>query len=98
MKTPAVVEALKEAATGVGITVRMERGSFRGGRCSVDGVDVIVLNKLHVPELQLTVLAESLSPAEIEGVFLKPAVRRALEDTWRRIGHSADHEVERDAG
>jgi hypothetical protein len=85
MKTENVVEALKDAAGRLGISVRTERGSFRGGRCVVDGADVIVLNKLHVPELQLTVLAESLSREEVDGIFLKPAVRHTLEAAWTRI-------------
>lgn len=89
MKTETVVEALKEAVAALGIRVRSERGSFRGGRCVIDGEDVLVLNKVHLPELQLTVIAESVSPEEVEDLFLKPAVRRALEDTWRRIGRTS---------
>jgi hypothetical protein len=94
MKTEMAIEAIKEAATSLGIKIRTERGSFRGGRCTVDGEDVIVLNKLHVPELQLTVLAASLSSDEMENVFLKPAARRALEEAWRRVNTAEQSEVE----
>jgi hypothetical protein len=96
MKTESVVEALKETAARIGIAVRSERGSFRGGRCVVDGVEVIVVNRLHVPELQLAVLAESLRPEDVEGVFMKPAVRRALEGAWERQeanGRATDDEA-----
>jgi hypothetical protein len=94
MKTETAIEAIKEAAASLGIKIRTERGSFRGGRCVVDGDEVIVLNKLHVPELQLTVLAESLSPDEMENVFLKPAARRALADAWLRVHSSEQSEVD----
>jgi hypothetical protein len=43
-----------------------------------------MLNKRHLPEAQLVVLAESLRDASVDGIFLRPAVRNALEDVWRR--------------
>jgi hypothetical protein len=98
MKTETVVEALKVAAAEIGIVVRTERGSFRGGRCTVDGADVIVLNRLHVPELQLSVLAESLEERDVENVFLKPAVRRALEDAWKRQKTGPEESENAEAG
>lgn len=43
-----------------------------------------MLNKRHLPEAQLVVLADSLRDLPIESVFLRPAVRTALEDAWER--------------
>lgn len=82
MKTTKVIEELEQAARRLGFEVRTEKGDFRGGRCVVDGEELIMLNKRHLPETQLAVLAEALRETPIETIYLKPAVRQALEDAW----------------
>lgn len=84
MKTEQIVEELKEAAGKLGYRVRTEKGNFRGGRCIVGEEETIMLNKRHLPEAQLVVLAECLREAPIDEVFLRPAVRSALEKVWQR--------------
>lgn len=94
MKVEHVVEELKQVAQRLGFQVRTERGGFRGGRCTVSGEDVIVLNRLHIPELQISILAESLREADLEGVYVKPSVRRALEEAWAREDERLQDSVE----
>ena len=84
MKTEHVVKALEEVARQFGLDVRWEKGHFRGGRCTVNGEDLIMLNKHHPPEVHLTILAESLHDLPIDSVFLRPAVREAFEAAWQR--------------
>ena len=84
MKTDQIVEALEQAARQLGLRVRREKGNFKGGRCRVKGEGMVLLNKLHPPEVHLTVLAESLRQSPIDTIFLRPAVRDALENTWAR--------------
>lgn len=84
MKTEQIVEELKEAAEQLGLRVRTEKGNFRGGRCVVGSEETIMLNKHHLPEAQLVVLAECLREPGIDQIFLRPAVRKAMEDVWRR--------------
>ncbi len=93
MKPPAVVAALEEALRQLGVRVRRERGTFRGGLCAVDGEPFVVLNKLHPPEAQATVLAVALREhGGVDGLYLRPAVRAALEDAWAQAdaGQTAD--------
>ena len=92
MKTERLVEKLVEAARQMGQTVRFERGRFRGGRCMVAGEEVIVLNKKHAPEVQLAILAESLRDLPTDTIYLKPAVRAALEEVWER--HAPEDQTE----
>ncbi len=96
MKVEHVVDDLKQVAGRLGFQVRMEKGSFRGGRCTVSGEEVIVINRQHIPEIQLSVLAESLRGSEIDNTYIKPAVRRALEDAWKR-SDTADIDVTEEA-
>jgi hypothetical protein len=82
MNTEKVVEELEGAARKLGYEVRVEKGNFRGGRCTLGGEAVIMLNRRHIPDVRLAVLAESLRGTAIDTVYLTPAVRRALEDAW----------------
>ncbi len=84
MKTEAIVAELIDAARQMGIDVRNERGRFRGGRCVVSDEEMILLNKRQPPEAHLAILAESLHEKDMNNVFLTPAVRKALEQSWAR--------------
>jgi len=84
MKTEHIVQALETVAQRLGLAVRWEKGRFRGGRCTVNGATLILLNKSHPPEIHLAILAESLRDLPVDTIFLRPAVREALEATWER--------------
>ena len=49
------------------------------------GEELIMLNKRHQPETRLVVLAEALRDAPLDTIYMKPAVRQALEDTWAQL-------------
>jgi len=82
MDTTTILEELEDVAERLGLDVRAEKGNFRGGRCIVGGEELIMLNKRHQPETQLAVMAEALREAPLDTIYLKPAVRHALEETW----------------
>ena len=82
MKAKKIVQELVDAAKQLGLEVRKGKGSFRGGLCTISGQETIVLNKLHVPEVHVTILAESLKNYPTEKLALKPAVQRALQEAW----------------
>lgn len=90
MKPAAVLRELEDALRKMDVRVRRERGTFRGGRCTVAGREVVVLNKLHPPEAQLVVLAESLRELPHDDLYLRPAVRAVLEDTWGELDAGVD--------
>jgi hypothetical protein len=94
VKNDAIVRDLEQAHVALGVRVRRERGAFRGGRCVVGEEEVLVLNRRHPPEAQLAILAESLRGLAVDQVFLRPAVRAALEEQWRR----ADEGLQADFG
>lgn len=84
MKTEHIVKVLEEAAQQFGLEVRWEKGRFRGGRCLINGEEMIILNKHHPPEVHLAILAESMAHLPIDTIFLPPAVREALETVARQ--------------
>ena len=85
MTLPAAVAAFEDALKRLGVPVRRGRGGFRGGRCTVDGREVVVVNSLHPPEAQAVVLAGALRDLPHEGLYLRPAVRAALDDAWAQM-------------
>ena len=88
MKTEHIINALEDVLHQFGVEVRWEKGRFQGGRCTINGEDLIMLNKHHPPEVHLAILAESLRDLPMDTVFLRPAVREAVETIWQRHPHS----------
>lgn len=82
MKAPQLVRALEEAVRQLGVEVRYERGPFRGGLCTLEGRRVVVLNRQRPAEAHLAALAAALRELPAEEVYLRPAVRAALEALW----------------
>ena len=85
MKPAALVRELEDALRQLGVRVRRERGSFRGGRCTVAGRETVVLNKLHPLDAHVLVLADALRGLGHEALYLRPAVRAALDDAWSQL-------------
>ena len=82
MKTQVIVKELEDIARQLGLGIRKGKGNFKGGRCVVGGEELIVLNRHHLPEIHLSILAEGLRDLPVDTVFMKPAVRKALEEVW----------------
>ncbi|MDX1740953.1 MAG: hypothetical protein R3178_06650 [Rhodothermales bacterium] len=83
MKTDQILKELEDVARQLGVDVRVERGGFRGGLCTIDDEQVIMLNKRQPAETRLSVLADSLRSLPVDTVFMRPVVRDALESSWK---------------
>ncbi len=96
MKAGQIVQAMEEAVQQLGVEVRHERGNFRGGLCTVGDATVVVLNKRRPVEAHLAILAEALRALPVDEVYLRPAVRDAIEAAWaaRDAGQTDDFDVE----
>ncbi len=89
-----LVDELIALACQLGLEVRVESGPFRGGYCIKQGNELVMLNRRHPPEVHLALLAEALRTQPLETCYLKPAVRRALEEAWNRSLPSTDAVVD----
>jgi hypothetical protein len=85
MKTEKLILELESLCEKLGYTIRKERGSFRGDQCIIEGDMLIVINKNKPPQSQAAILARVLRGDRADEVFIKPAVRKELEDLWARI-------------
>ncbi len=84
MKIEQIIKELETAVEQLGLRVRREKGNFRGGYCVRNDEEFLMLNRVHPPEVHLAVLADTLKTMPIDTVYLRPAVRQALEDAWAR--------------
>ncbi|MDR9417638.1 hypothetical protein [Gracilimonas sp.] len=90
---------LEQILEQAGYTLRKERGSFRGDECIIEGQKLVVVNKNKPIESQLGTMGRVLGEIDLAGVYIKPAVRRKLEDLWDQLqvvpeGPAEDFELE----
>lgn len=85
MKTEKLILELESLCEKLGYLIRKERGSFRGDQCVIEGDKLIVINKNKPPISQAGILAKVLQNNQAEDIFIKPAVRKELEDLWAKI-------------
>lgn len=79
MKTKELFEELLDISKKVGITVRRDEGNFNSAYCILNEEKLILLNRRAPLEIKTSVLARLLKNADLEGVFVKPAVRDFID-------------------
>lgn len=85
VKDATLVRALEKVATTLGVEVRWERGAFQGGRCTLGGQDIIILNRRLPTETHLRVLALAIDPAALDSVPMRPAIRNAARQLIEKM-------------
>lgn len=85
MKTEKLLLEFEALCEKCGYEVRKERGAFRGDQCVIEGDKLIVINKNKPAESQAGILARVLQAAELDDLYVKPAVRKHLKEFWDRI-------------
>ncbi|MFU8811417.1 MAG: hypothetical protein ACNA78_00540 [Balneolaceae bacterium] len=93
MKIETVILELESLCEQCGYTIRKERGSFRGDQCVIEGEKLIVINKNRPPESQAGILARVLQNANLDEMYVKPAVRKHLSELWDRIDRFESEEI-----
>jgi hypothetical protein len=76
---------LEQILEQAGYTLRKERGSFRGDECIIEGQKLVVVNKNKPIESQLGTMGRVLGEIDLTGVYIKPAVRKKLENLWDQL-------------
>ena len=91
-----LLEQLKEISAKTGISVREERlhrevgYSVRGGRCVIDGTDVLLLDSASTAADCIEILLDFLADCDLGELYIEPQLRRL-------IGGEAAAEQESDA-
>ncbi|MEX0822877.1 MAG: hypothetical protein WD008_00735 [Balneolaceae bacterium] len=92
MKIEKLILELESLCEKAGYTIRKERGSFRGDQCIIEGEKLIVINKNKPPESQAAILAQVIKQINPEDTYIKPVVRKHLEDLWARMNRFEETE------
>jgi len=90
MKTEKLLLEFEALCEQCGYEIRKERGTFRGDQCVIEGDKLIVINKNKPVESQAGILARVLQSAELDDLFVKPVVRKHLQELWDRIDNFED--------
>ncbi|MEX0724561.1 MAG: hypothetical protein WD357_08010 [Gracilimonas sp.] len=85
MKPEKFLLELEQILEQAGYTLRKERGSFRGDECIIEGQKLVVVNKNKPIQSQLGTMGRVLGEIDLTGVYIKPAVRKKLEDLWDQL-------------
>lgn len=85
MKPEKQLLELEQILEQAGYTLRKERGSFRGDECIIEGQKMVVVNKNKPIESQLGTMGRVLGEIDLTGVYIKPAVRKKLENLWDQL-------------
>ncbi len=73
-------DELRDAVQKLGLTLRIEKGNFKGGICVVEGEKRFVfINKKFSVEHQLVTLGRAVKELGAETVYLSPRTREFLE-------------------
>ncbi len=73
-------EELKGLAGELSIKVRFENGNFDGGYCLLREERLLVLNRRATVPRKIRTLALGLTEYGLGDVFIRPALREAIED------------------
>ncbi len=84
MNELSLLEHLEQIALRLGVELRYEnlgQSGIRsdGGYCKVAGKPLILLNRKDSRQRKIRVLCKSLNRLDLQGIFIPPAVRKAIE-------------------
>ncbi|MCZ2355798.1 MAG: hypothetical protein LC115_03745 [Bacteroidia bacterium] len=71
-------EKLTEILTQNGLSIRYEKGTFKGGYCILDEQKIIVINKFYPIESRINILIEVLRQIDIDPSTLNPEQEKLL--------------------
>lgn len=94
MKTEKLLLELEDIVEQLGYSIRKEKGTFRGDSCIMEGEKLVVLNKNKPGQEQVGLLARVLKEQELQDIYIKPVIRKQLEELWDRFDKFSDSEIE----
>ncbi len=85
MKDDKLLQGLEEVAGMLGVKVSYEKivknpvRQPKGGLCRVDGEPRIIIHKKLTDSEKAQVMIESLRQFDLDGIFIAPEIRQAIE-------------------
>ena len=77
----ALLTQLLELANQLGVTVRQEKGDFKGGSCRVEEDKLLFLRKMDSDAVKIEVLATELIKLDFDDIEMDSTIRDFLSET-----------------
>ncbi len=94
MKSDTLRMELEKLVEKAGYSIRKERGTFTGDHCVMEGDKLVVMNTKRPAEQQVGLLARVLDNKKVNDIYVKPAVRKELDELWDRFAQFDEFENE----
>ncbi len=75
-----IIDELKQVASQLGISVRFEKGDFKGGFCIVKENKIIVINKFANTQRKAAILATALKELGVDDIYINPRLREIIDE------------------
>lgn len=75
-----IIDELKQVAAQLGVSVRFEKGDFKGGFCIVKENKIIVINKFANTQRKAAILATALKELGIDDIYINPRLREIINE------------------
>ncbi|MCB0833726.1 MAG: hypothetical protein KDC45_09705 [Bacteroidetes bacterium] len=93
MKKEKILTELESVAEKLDIKVRHEKGDFAGGYCTKDEENLILLNKRHMIDRKINVLARELAKCDLAGMEISKPVLGIIESERKRASQIELEEI-----
>ncbi len=78
-KKDSLIKELVEILDKLGFSVRVEKGSFKGGFCLLREQKIFLLNRNLEQDKKINVLLKNIAGIGVEGLYLKPNIRELID-------------------
>jgi len=93
MKPAALYNELLDITKSLGITLRKEKGRFRGGHCIVHNEKLLIINKMSPQETINAVILRYLAGlSSIGTVYIKPVIQELIDKEKSYLEKEAQYE------
>ncbi len=78
-KKDSLIKELVEVLDKLGFSVRVEKGSFKGGFCLLREQKIFLLNRNLERDKKINILLKNIAGIGVEGLYLKPNIRDLID-------------------
>lgn len=78
-KKDRLIQELLEVLNRLGLSVRIEKGVFKGGFCLLREQKIFLLNKNLDQDRKISILLRQISESGTDDIFLKPQIGEMIE-------------------
>ncbi len=78
-KKDLLIDELTGIMNNLGLSVRTEKGIFKGGFCLLREQKLFLLNKNLEQDKKINILVKSIAAIGVEGIYLKPNIRELVD-------------------